>query len=56
MEYPFPAGVIVSPKEYQYVPLTPTAGLSDKDIKMITDVYPAIQTFCLFHTIPLFGD
>jgi hypothetical protein len=26
------------------VPLTPTAGLSDKDIKMITDVYPAIQT------------
>ena len=44
MEYPFPAGVIVSPKEYQYVPLTPTDGLSDKDIKMITDVYPAIQT------------
>ena len=40
MHYQFPAGLIVTPEQYQNQPLIPAAGLSDMDIDEVRYFYP----------------
>jgi len=40
MHYPFEAGLILSPVDYQTKPLVPSGGLSTDDIKMVKFFYP----------------
>ncbi|MBI1829802.1 MAG: hypothetical protein HYR87_10095 [Thaumarchaeota archaeon] len=43
MHYPFKAGLIKHPPEYQTRPLVPAGGLSEKDKTWVKSIYPSLQ-------------